>query len=291
VQPGRLLSVVFVVALAAGFGVGRAVVAGDGGAPAPTGGAAERAEVAEDAPAATTTEAPARPTRVLLAGDSVMAGLVPAVEAALEPAGGAEVSYVLTPSILREPSVRFSWSQELEELDPDVVVMFVGTWEARDLPEAGGTGTTVQPGQSAWPATYRAEVVDPWLELITSHGAEVVWIGAPPIADPEGSGFFELLNGVFAALPADWPQVDYLDPAPALGAPGRGFSETVTLADGTSVRLRQVDGLHLCPAGAQLLAELVVDAIAAEPPEDGWQDGDWRADQGLYPTQACPTGA
>lgn len=298
-QPGRLLSVVFVVALAAGFGIGRAADGGGGGAsqvaaPAAEGGGTERTGATPaDPPADPPADERREPTSVLLAGDSVMAGLVPAVEAALEPTGDYLVDFVLTPSILREPSVRFSWSQELAELDPDVVVMFVGTWEARELPGDGGPGTTVTPEQPDWAGTYRSEVVEPWLELITAQGAEVVWIGAPPIADADGAGFFEVLNAVFADLPADWPQVDYLDPTPALGRAGRAFSETVTLADGTSVRLRQVDGLHLCPSGAQLLAELVLDALAVGGDDlaRDWQDGPWRADQGLYPAQACPTAA
>ena len=275
---------VFLVAMVAGIAVGRSLP--------------DDRVVAAAAPP--TTVAP-EPVRVVLAGDSVMAGLVPAVEAALEPTGRATVDFVLTPALLRDPSIRFSWSQELERLDPDLVVMFVGTWEDREIrlpgspptsagAEAGPDGT-LDPDSPIWAGRYRAEVVDPWLDLITAGGARVLWIGAPPVPDPQRSAFFDDLNAVFSSLPDDWSQVTYLDPTRALGPGGLAFAETVVLPDGTVVRLRQVDGLHLCPSGAQLLAELVVGDLASQlgvPAAEGWQDQAWRTDVGLYPTEGCP---
>lgn len=284
VRPVRVLVVVFLAAVAAGFGAGRSLP--------------DDQVVAVAAP---TTTIPPEPVHVVLAGDSVMAGLVPAIEAAVEPTGGATVDFVLTPAILRDPSIRFSWSQELERLSPDLVVMFVGTWEDRAvrLPDDASTstsgspvtGSSVDPASAGWADEYRREVVDPWLELITGGGARVLWIGAPPVADPERAAFFEELNAVFSRLPDDWSQVAYLDPTEALGPPGDGFADVVVLPDGTPVRLRQVDGLHLCPSGAQLLAELVVTELRAQAgvaAADGWQDGAWREDPGLYPAAGCP---
>ena len=273
-SPVRLLAVVFALSLLSGFGVGHLVP--------------EEATSQVAASPPSTTEAPpspaadGEPLRVVLAGDSVMAGLVPAVAAALEPTG-ATVDFVLTPTILRDPSVRFSWSQELAELDPDVVVMFVGTWEARD--EEGASG---DPG---WALTYRAEVVEPWLELITGAGASVTWIGAPPVPGAERAAFFGLLNGVFASLPATWPQVTYLDPSISLGPAGADYLAVLVLPDGTTARLRQIDDLHLCPVGAQLLAEQLVASLAEgndlDVP-DGWQEGEWQRDEELYDVAGCP---
>lgn len=279
--PLRVLSAVFVVAVAAGFSAGRSLP--------------DDTVVSQAAP---TTTVPAEPVHVVLAGDSVMAGLVPAVEAALEPTGRVTVDFVVTPSILRDPSIRFSWGQDLDRLDPDLVVMFVGTWEDREvlLPPAEGSQpggvVTLDPADARWSERYRREVVDPWLALITSAGARVVWIGAPPVADPARSEFFDELNGVFEGLSDDWSQVTYLDPSRALGRGGSSFADVVLLPDGTAVRLRQVDGLHLCPAGAQLLAELVVAEVAGAsnvPVVDRWQNGAWRGDPGLYPPAGCPS--
>jgi hypothetical protein len=112
------------------------------------------------------------------------------------------------------------------------------------------------------------------------------------VADPARAEFFAKLNGVFSSVPEAWPEVTYLDPAEALGPSGAGFADVVTLPDGTAIRLRQVDGLHLCPSGAQLLAELVVDDVATPadlPVADGWQEGSWRVNEGLYPGAGCPS--
>ena len=98
---------------------------------------------------------PVEPVRITLAGDSVMAGLAPTVEAALEATGDAEVEFVLTPSILRDATVRFTWSEQLEQFDPDVIVMFVGTWELGEV--ANAVGTSVGPDDPAWQQAYQRE--------------------------------------------------------------------------------------------------------------------------------------
>jgi hypothetical protein len=239
-----------------------------------------------DQPAATT--APADPLRVTLAGDSVMAGLAPAVEAALEGGGGAEVEFVLTPSILRDATVRFSWAEQLETFDPDVVVMFVGTWELGEVTNA--IGTAVGPQDPAWRETYERDVLDPWVELVTSAGAEILWLGAPAVPAPEVNALFDSLNTSYRALPDRFPAVTYLDSTAALAGPEAGFQPTVTAADGTELRVRQVDGLHLCPDGAVLLAGALLAELEDERDlsvAPGWEHGSWR-DHEEYPIENCP---
>jgi hypothetical protein len=244
------------------------------------------------APTTTTTEpGPRRPTtadplRIVLAGDSVMAGLAPALKAALEADGTSQVRFVLTPSVLRDPTVRFTWNQQLEELNPEIVVMFVGTWESEVLRTGDGAAST----DPTWRTQYEANVLDPWLQLITSRGASVIWIGNPAVGNEEANASFSALNAAYADLPNRWPMVTYLSSQMALNGPGDGFHDVISDADGTWVRTRQIDGLHLCPGGAALLGEQLVAQLttvwkANEAP--GWQAGDWQyAD--VYPPEACP---
>jgi hypothetical protein len=244
------------------------------------------------APATTTTEAgPRRPTaedplRIVLAGDSVMAGLAPALKAAVEADGTSQVRFVLTPSILRDPTVRFKWNQELEGFNPEVIVMFVGTWESEVL----RTGTGAASTDPTWRTQYEANVLDPWLQLITSRGASVIWIGNPAVGNAEANAAFAALNEAYAELPDRWPSVTYLSAQEPLNGPAPGFHDVITGDDGSWVRTRQIDGLHLCPAGAALLAEEVVRELtsvwkANEAPN--WQDGDWRGAD-VYPGGSCP---
>lgn len=228
------------------------------------------------------------PLRITLAGDSVMAGLAPAVTDALERGGDAEVEFVLTPSVLRDASVRFSWSKELEEFDPDVVVMFVGTWELGEV--TNGVGTSSGPNDPNWQTTYETEILDPWIDLVSAQGAEVVWIGAPSVENPDVDLLFIALNETYRALADRHDNVTYVDSTEALAGAGAGYAPVVTTDQGDQVRVRQIDGLHLCPDGAVLLANAVIEDLqerhdVAVP--IGWEDDPWRDDE-EYPADSCP---
>jgi hypothetical protein len=231
-----------------------------------------------------TTSAPEEPLRIALAGDSVMAGLAPAVEAALDGTGDADVQFMVTPSILRDATVRFTWQQELDDFDPDLVVMFVGTWEVGQVTPSDG------PGDPGWQREYERDVLDPWIELITERGAEVIWIGAPAVEAPEVNQLFDALNDVYRGLSDRWEEVTYLDSTDALAGVGAGYSPIVTTETGEEVRARQIDGLHLCPDGAVLLARAVLDTVQLDHPVGevpDWQTGGWRTRE-EYPAENCP---
>jgi len=234
---------------------------------------------------------PENPLRVVMAGDSVMAGLSPPVKAAFESGTAGSVRFVLTPSIIRDATVRFTWEQQLAEFDPEVVVMFVGTWESHEVETGSGQAVTL--GDPSWRANYEEQILDPWVRLITSQGARVLWIGSPAAANPEANLVFAGLNAVFSSLPERFSEAAYLDASTALQGPDAGFSPVIPDSSGRLVRTRQVDGLHLCPDGARLLGGEVIARIAADwnvPVGTGW-DGpgaSWRADPQLYPEESCP---
>lgn len=281
-----VLVLVGVLAAMAGWFTGSAVSADPSQRPLEP-GASDRAS--PGAPA--TTEALA-PLRVTLAGDSVMAGLAPAVTAALEGGGDADVEFVLTPSVLRDATVRFSWSRQLESFDPDVVVMLVGTWELGEV--TNGVGASVTSSDPGWQRVYADEILDPWIDLVTADGARVVWLGAPAVATEEVSLLFESLNVAYRDLADRREEVVYVDTTRALAGVGggadAGFVATGTDERGQLVRLRQVDGLHLCPDGAVRLAEALVDELEQTRSLSlpvGWQSAGWRNDE-EYPRGSCP---
>ena len=242
----------------------------------------------DEAPTTTTSEPPMAVERVTLAGDSVMAGLEPALSAALG-AGEVESDFILTPSVLRDATVRFTWGQRLEEFGPDVIVMLVGTWEAGAAVSGVGqsAGGLEDP---AWGESYVTDVLEPWAELLTADGAQVVWVGAPVTAD-EGNNFvFAILNAAYRDLAERNDSVHYIESSTILSDDDGQYTHASTLPSGEYVRTRQTDGLHLCAQGAIDLAGAVLDEIGvfgelSVPP--GWQDGDWRQDQ-AYPPEYCP---
>jgi hypothetical protein len=236
----------------------------------------------------TTTTVPPEPLRVLLAGDSVMAGLAPAVEAALAADDDADVEFVLTPTLLRDDTVRFAWTNHLEGFAPNVVVMFVGTWEVGAVTQ--DDGRPVSPDDDTWRVAYERDILGPWVDLVTATGAEVVWIGAPPVPTPEVDVLFGALNRAYTSLAERRPDVEYLESSTALAAGGDGFVPVVTTAEGRSVRVRQIDGLHLCPDGAVLLARALLDELGERRElrlAAGWEAGAWRGAE-EYPAGDCP---
>ena len=227
--------------------------------------------------------------RVVMAGDSVMAGLWPPVKMALESGGSAQVRFVLTPSILRDPSIRFTWEQQLEEFKPEVIMMFVGTWESRQVETTAGQKLGI--GDPGWRASYETEVLDPWIRFISEHGAKVVWIGSPVVANDEANLLFYTLNQVFKDLPTRFPQVTYLDAGSELQGPIPGFHAIIPGESGAPIRTRQLDGLHLCPDGAALVAKPVLQYFTDTwnvPLAYGWQAMNWRDDARVYPKSSCP---
>jgi hypothetical protein len=284
-----LLVVVAGVFLTAGWAVGHE---SDDDGPA----AAQRAEGSDDAPAVTTTTidpdlpSPENPLRVVLAGDSVMSGLTPPLTAALESSGAAEVRFLLTPSILRDATVRFTWQRELEDFNPDVIVMFVGTWELGQLEVAEERGQGLSPDDPGWREVYDTEVLDPWIEFITGNGAEVVWISTPAVDNDLVNASYVALNQAFVDAADRWDEVTFVDGGHLLGDPAAGYPGGEVMFLGTPLRTRQIDGLHLCADGAALLAADVLELLGEQwmvPVEDGWDDGAWRTDP-AYPPENCP---
>ena len=77
-------------------------------------------------------------------------------------------------------------------------------------------------------------------------------------------GFPHELNGVFRAEAAAHPGVTYFPPRTVLANTKGGFTLYMTI-DGSIEQIRSTDGVHLLPAGYDLLAK---DLVA--PMEQAW---------------------
>lgn len=225
------------------------------------------------------------PLRVTFAGDSVMAEFAPAMIQALEAGGEAEVRFVLSPSIPRGGASGVIWQQELADHDPDLIVNLAGFWEDSVV---GDTAS----GQPGWAERYRAQVVEPFLDLVTADGADVLWIGMAAVADPAITERFARLNSVFAQVAEDREDMDYLAAGDYLSDAGGAYAEiTTSPTTGAPIRLRRVDGLHLCPEGVVALGAPVLERITVQwnvTGAFGWQDGDWRRPPLLHAPEECP---
>ena len=104
-----------------------------------------------------------------------------------------------------------TWPTLIGEHDPDVVFLFVDTWPVAELQRvAGGTATP--------PAEMAAELIRTGLDLLTAHGANVVW-GANPDGLLDGDSRqtlpFRMAMSSLLRTRSDLRSIEYLPTVPA----------------------------------------------------------------------------
>ena len=211
---------------------------------------------AEPETVSTTTSIPAGgrqpaaddPLRVLFAGDSLAIETAAPTMAALRGGGSAGASFVGAPVIPRGPLGGLFWSNTLDESDPDVVVLLIGVWERMGFKEARSAGQTL--------SQYRAEVIDPFVDLVTSRGAELVWVSSPIVREPVASSELSVMNEIFEGVSQVDDRVTYID-----------ANRRITGPTGEYVEDRDRSGRVRSAAAAP----------GRDPPVPGWRCPDGRA--------------
>ena len=211
-----------------------------------------------------------------------MADLAPPVIAALGRGGVVDAKFVLAPGVALDATSTVLWQQQLATFDPEVIVVLVGTWET--------DGDLGPPGEAGWRPRYDAQILDPFVNLVTGEGAELIWVGMPAVRDPTSTFLLANLNAAYAALADRFDQVSYIPGGEFISAPTGGYAEFLEGDHGVE-RIRRIDGLHLCPGGAVRLAEPLVDAIVARwnvAAVGDWRDADWRRPPAFLKPEECP---
>jgi len=148
----------------------------------------------------------------------------------------------------------YNWPAELHSdlarYNPQVVVIMVGANDAQDFPGP----PDVPYGSAAWTATYTQRVAS-FMSEATSTGAHLVWIGMPPMQNPGLSTDMSTLDGIYQAEAAQMPGVTYLGSGNII-APG-GFTAYLDVG-GNEVNVREPDGTHIAPGGAELISQAII---------------------------------
>lgn len=232
--------------------------------------------------ATTTTDPADDQPAVLIAGDSVLAEAAGPLAYGIEATGAAEAAFALGPDLPRDAADQAVWRAALDAHQPDLVVVSVGHWEYLEVLGDFAAGELLEPG------SYADEILDPFADLLTENGARVLWVGPLVIDDAEEAEFVDGLQQDFHALADRRDDVDFVD-ADTWVAP-EGFSATLPRPDGEAVPVRRADGIHLCPEGQILLAQGLLEVVAAEldlRPSPSWAD-DWRTEQEPEPGGCAP---
>lgn len=219
-----------------------------------------------------------QPLRLLLLGDGLMYDSAPAMQAA---------SAALGPSVVEDHSYwgfalsrpewrdwRALWPGYVAAFRPTVVAVLFGI---HDTEPQTPDGIPVDPSDvSAWPDWY-AQQVHRAMDELTAGGAFVYWLAMPPVGDPEANARIAVLNQVARNAVEVDRRGRFVDTTAALAGPdGRAAP---TAADGSP--LRRLDLLHLCAAGAGVVADTFTTALASDmgvAVDRSWLTGRWRAD-------------
>ncbi|HYD40197.1 MAG TPA: DUF459 domain-containing protein [Anaeromyxobacter sp.] len=230
-----------------------------GSPPAPLGAAAAR----EDS-AAPTPPPPPDQTAVLLVGDSLMVTLAPAVTRAVADDGSVRVVAAHRSATgLSRPDV-YDWPAVVGSFlaidRPRLVVCAFGGNDAQDVRHEG---KVLAFGSAAWDALYAARV-RAMMTAMRASGAEVLWLGLPPMRPARFDARMRHLDALFEAEAARVEGVTYVPTSTVVGDASGRFAGFLRGPGGKLVRVRHDDGIHYAEHGAQLVAARVEAWIEAK---------------------------
>ena len=211
--------------------------------------------VADDSQASTTTTTippvrvptAAAPLRVVVAGDSTAKSLGDTLIA--------ETSAVPELTLTNEGKVStglarsdyFNWGARMQEIvthdDPEVVVFMVGANDGQSILEGDGT-VVAQFDTPEWTEEYRRRVAG-IMDLARGGSRRLIWVGEPNVGTGNVQKAVALGNQLAEEEAAKRPWVTYFDLAALVAGPDGGFSEYITLPDGSTARCFAGDGVHL----------------------------------------------
>lgn len=224
------------------------------------------------------------PLRVLMAGDSLMADVSLAISSTIQDGGAAVAKLVAAPSIARDEVTRTLWRRQLTEFDPEVIVVMIGVWEG--MAEDALSDRVL--GSPQWEREYRRTALLPYLDLLTSQGAKVIWIGMPPSPDLRRGLEWSSMNRAVRTLSNQRDDLIWVPGDEILANPDGSWADILPGPQGNPQRVRRIDTTHLCAEGAVRLARPVLQELQQQyeiPLAENWPNGNWRW---VFPPEECP---
>lgn len=235
--------------------------------------------------AATTTTiqtvfSPSDPMKMWIGGDSL--ALRPG-QSALERFPGASEGAIepVVPQVdgrvatgLARPEV-FNWPEHLvsetDRLDPDVVVLTLGSNDDQPLTNAPGGATITQGDAEEWVAEYRRRIGG-LMDQIISEGRTLVLVGIPIVRDRGRDAEYRTINTIFeeeAAQRED--RVLFVDTYPLFQDDDDRYADYLPNDAGELVRYRETDGIHLTGAGSDIVADKIYRVLSQHFDLTSWE--------------------
>jgi hypothetical protein len=235
------------------------VVRDDGRAPGRAGSASD----------ATTTTIGVRiptasdPLRVLVAGDSLVGWIAPALEEEIPPEDPVEVidDWKGSTGLIRTDY--FDWPARIEQdmtaHDPDVVVLGFGGNDTQGITTDAGV---LALGTPAWKTEYQRRVGEV-LDLIEAPGRTVYWVGLPLTRSDAIEDLRPVMTSAIEAEVGSRPWAHLIDTRDAL-APDGTFTSQLPDEDGELVTTMAPDDIHPSLEGGVRIVDEFLPQLAAE---------------------------
>ncbi len=205
------------------------------------------------------------PHSVLLVGDSLSIGLGKQLERIF--ADRKDVVFARLGKVssgLARPDF-FDWEKNLHDLaaaqKPDTVLIMIGTNDNKPL--TNDNGDVVYFEDAAWGGLYAAKAAR-LLEICRKYnpGVRIFWVGAPVMGNQALSGDVRRINDILKSLCERESGCQWVDTWQSLADPQGAYAMYGKSASGDLAPIRVEDGVHVTAAGARILAETCLEAVA-----------------------------
>lgn len=234
----------------------------------------ESADPATSEQATTTTTAPpepirqvtaADPLRIWVVGDSATEALGVSMEQIGDELGNVDVNYEFK---LSSGWVRldfFHWPRRIDQIakesDPEAMVLFAGGNDWQDMTDED-LNLVAARGTQEWYDEYRRRIAGTMDLLKTEDDhRRVFWVGQPIMRNPDMDSIMANVNQIAAEEAAKRPWVEFVDTRPLLVDASGAYTDWLTLPDGSTVKCRQQDGVHVTLECTDLISMAVYDSL------------------------------
>lgn len=205
-----------------------------------------------------------QPLKIWMGGDSLMGTVSEAFGRLV--AGDPRVTLSTDVQVgtgLARPDV-LDWANELtaqlDAVKPDIVFLSFGGND--DQPMITPDGNTVRLYTPEWDAEYSRRI-GLVMDIAAAGGTRtVVWLGLPAERPEQLNNVKDAMNSDARAQAKLRFDVHFVDLGGIFDGPDAAYSDDIQRPDGTTVRARARDGVHITPAGADVLAPHLFEVVA-----------------------------
>jgi hypothetical protein len=209
------------------------------------------------------TPTAAAPLRVLTIGDSIGLSFGQALAAKLDASGLAHTTVDGREGTGLARPDSFDWSAEVQsdlaQFHPQVVVAMFGGNDDQDVIV---NNRFIAFGSAQWQQIYAGRVAQIAAE-VHAAGARLLWAGLPVMRSASRTARYATVMAVTREALAGREDVVFVDNFATLAGPGGGYVDAMQDPDGQEVLVREPDGIHPSPAGADRLADTAVTEMVA----------------------------